>query len=133
MRPQRTDLDFRLDPFAPLIAALCTGYYGFLAGLDTADASGTVALWIAFVWVLRAACAFSLVALLACFTASPLARVASVASAVVLAVGCGGILVWDLLDDAHSVAAHPFLLGILAIWNGWVAWTTARSTVRPAT
>lgn len=129
MRPQRTDLVHQLDLFAPLVAALCAGYYGFFAGLETSDGSGTVALWLAFVWVLRVACILSLLALAACFVPSTSARALYIASAAVLAVGCGGILAWDLLDDAHAVAAHPLLLALLALWNGWVAWTTLRPPV----
>lgn len=130
MRPQRSEFVHRLDLFAPLLTALSAGYYGFLAGLATADAGGTVPLWIAFVWVLRAAFALSLLAILACFVPSARARMLYFASAAVLSLGCGGILVWDLLDATHAVAAHPILLAILAVWNGWAAWTTLRPPLR---
>lgn len=118
---------FDASPFAAAISAAIFGYLGFLAGLSTEDASGPVALWIAFLWSMRLGCvAFALSAALA-FARDRRARIASGALGMLAAVALLAIAVWDLADGAHAAAMNGWILLLVAGWNGFESFSALRA------
>lgn len=110
------------DPFAPALSALIFGYYGFLDSTirDTTDGSGaTVALWLGSLWILRVTAVLFAACVALALLRTRAAALAYGAVGLLSALGLLTILVWDQLDTKYFFAAHPLILLVCVLWNGW--------------
>jgi hypothetical protein len=115
------------DLLAPLLSAVVFGYYGFIAGLDTHGSDGNpVALWIAFVWVLRIATLLYLGCLVLAVRARPNSELAYGLASAFATAGLAAIFCWDLASP-DSTVMHPLLLLVLIVWNGYCAGSAIRN------
>jgi hypothetical protein len=134
MRPQTSTLapEEAPDPFGPALSALIFGYWGFLDSTvaDTVDDSGaTVPLWLGALWILRGtAVLFAVCVGLALLRTRP-AAIAYGAVGLLSALGLLAILVWDQLDTKYFFAAHPLILLVCALWNGWASVSSLRRSL----
>jgi hypothetical protein len=108
------------DLLAPLISFVLFGYYGFLAGLETADSSGaTVPLWLGSVWILRIVTILFAATIGLALLDHPWSELAYSVAGLASTLGLLVILVWDQLDTANRTAFHPLLLVVFILWNGF--------------
>ena len=114
------------DSFAPLLSALIFGYYGFIAGLSTHGANGEpIALWIAFLWVLRAATILYVICTVLAWRRRPGAELAYGLCGLGATAGLAVIFVWDLISP-DSTAVLPLLMAVLLVWNAYSSIGTMR-------
>lgn len=119
------------DLLAPLISLALFGYYGFFAGLETADSSGaTVPLWLGAVWILRLVTLLFAATIALALTKSERSELAYGAAGLAATLGLLVILVWDQLDTANRTAFHPLLLVVFILWNGFGSISTLRAALR---
>jgi hypothetical protein len=119
------------DLLAPLISLVLFGYYGFLAGLDTADSSGTtVPLWLGSVWILRVVTILFAATIVLALQAHPWSELAFGAAGLAATLGLLVILAWDQLDTSNATVFHPLLLAVFIIWNGFGSISTLRAALR---
>lgn len=118
------------DVLGPVLSALIFGYFGFFVGLSTGDASGTVPLYLATVWVLRiSAILFAAAAVVAMLGIHR----ATLISGLVCAVATLGLLavtVWSVADHERDIAVSPLIMAICIAWNGYCAARAIRDGLR---
>jgi hypothetical protein len=118
------------DVLGPVLSALIFGYFGFLAGLSTGDASGTVPLYLVTVWVLRVSAilfvAAAVVAMLGIRRATLISGLACAAATLGLLV----VMVWSVADQQRDIAIHPLIMAICIAWNGYCAGRAIRDGLR---
>lgn len=114
------------DVFGPLIGTVLFGYYGFLAGLDTHGNDGNpVALWITFVWMLRAATVLLAISTVLAVRKAPRSTLAYGIAVALAAAGLAAVFLWDTISP-DSLAIHPVILLVLVVWNGYCAVSAIR-------
>jgi|LauGreDrversion4_2_1035121.scaffolds.fasta_scaffold1171588_2 hypothetical protein len=119
-----------LDAFGPLVSALLFAYYGFVAGLATHGSAGEpIALWIAFVWVLRIGAIIFAISTALAFLRNPKTDLLYGAGGLFATAALAGVFVWDLVDP-NSLAVSPVILLILIVWNGYASIQTLRDALR---
>ncbi|MFM7260845.1 MAG: hypothetical protein ACKO3W_09615 [bacterium] len=115
------------DGFAPLLSAVIFGYYGFLAGLDTHGSDGEpIALWITFVWVLRAATVLYAACAVLAWRGRPGAELAYGVVSALATAGLAAVFVWDIASPDNT-AVHPLIMVVLLLWNGYGAYGSIRA------
>lgn len=118
------------DLFGPLISTVLFGYYGFLAGLDTHGSAGEpIALWIAFVWVLRISAVLFAICLVLAVRGNPRELLWYGVSGAIATAGLAGVFAWDFADP-NSLAVSPLILLIFIAWNGYSSFATIRDALR---
>jgi hypothetical protein len=127
----RTPTDARgPDVIGPIISAALFGYYGFVAGLSTHGSAGEpIALWLAFVWVLRVAALIFGISTVLALLRNPKTDLLYGAGGLFATAALAGVLVWDLVDP-NSLAVSPIILVILIVWNGYSSIQTLRDALR---
>ncbi len=114
------------DIFGPLIGTVLFGYYGFLAGLDTHGSDGNpVALWITFVWTLRAATILLAISTVLAMRNAPRSTLTYGIAVALAAAGLAAVFLWDTVSP-DSLAIHPVILLLLVVWNGYCAISAIR-------
>jgi hypothetical protein len=114
----------------PIISAALFAYYGFVAGLSTHGGAGEpIALWIAFVWVLRVAAVIFGISTVLALLRNPKTDLLYGAGGLFATAALAGVLAWDLVDP-NSLAVSPIILVILIIWNGYSSIQTLRDALR---
>jgi hypothetical protein len=118
------------DVISPLISLALFGYYGFLDPMvrDTVDneTGETVALWLAFLWSMRAVAVLFLIALVMGIRRQPQSTLVSGAASLLCAVVLATFPIWDAIETRYLLSTPGWLLLLFAAWNGYVGITTLR-------